>query len=383
VKRAGVVICLCIFLIAPGAFAAQAASSEPAVSMNHAGQKNSRQSDKPSTGNAATETHLPSARPQMASIDEQVRALAADLDLGEEQRAKLKSILQAQQEFVQAVIYDRSISQEERLSKFHSLNETLILKIRSLLNQAQSKKFDQKIGKRGYDEARDDHKSAVSKAFNSADVSVPALATDLRPATYKFQVKFDNGGQQRTMNLSTTIREENLSWTVTDVLDAQNGQVTDMSTLEKGNLILRKRSLTQGSVSVNLAFTNKNASGSLSISGVQQPISADLAGPLFADSAGWEEVVACLPLSVGYTTSFRNFDLQEHSAKLMQLKVAALERVTVPAGTFDAFRVELTPADGGPERSTVWISNASREPVKVFAVLGAAGRATMSAELAP
>ena len=42
--------------------------------------------------------------------------------------------------------------------------------------------------------------------------------------------------------------------------------------------------------------------------------------------------------------------------KLMQLKVSGQESVTVPAGTFDAFRVEVTPADGGAEKTTLWIA---------------------------
>ncbi len=79
--------------------------------------------------------------------------------------------------------------------------------------------------------------------------------------------------------------------------------------------------------------------------------------------------------------SFRNFDLQKRRPKLMQLKVAGVERVAVPAGTFDAFKVDLTPTDGGPEKSTVWIAIGSRKPVKAFAVLGSMGRATMNAEL--
>ena len=44
--------------------------------------------------------------------------------------------------------------------------------------------------------------------------------------------------------------------------------------------------------------------------------------------------IACLPLTEGYTTSYRNFDVQTQKAKLLQLTVAGVESVTVPAGTF-------------------------------------------------
>jgi hypothetical protein len=324
-------------------------------------------------------------RPPMANVEDQVKALATALNLTEEQQTKLKIILQFQQQQAQAVIYDRSLSQEERMDKFHSLNEALVSKIRYLLTDDQGKKFDLMTGrKNGNTEANNievDRKSVVPGKTATANVPIPRLAVDLRAASYKFQVIFDNGGQQQSMTLSTTIRESKGAWIATDVVDEPNGQATDVSTLEKGSLILKKRSLKQGPVSVDIEFSGNKAEGNLSINGVQQPIAADLGGPLFADSAGWEEAIACLPLAVGYTTSFRNFDLQNHRSKLIQLRVTGIETVTVPAGTFESFRVELAPTDGGPEKSTVWIANDSRIPVKVFAVVGSTGRATMNAEL--
>jgi hypothetical protein len=64
-------------------------------------------------------------------------------------------------------------------------------------------------------------------------------------------------------------------------------------------------------------------------------------------------VIGCLPLANGYSSAYRNFDVQKRKVKLMQLKVAGSESVTVPAGTFDAFQVELSSADGGLDKSTV------------------------------
>ena len=39
----------------------------------------------------------------------------------------------------------------------------------------------------------------------------------------------------------------------------------------------------------------------------------------------------------------------------------------MPAGTFDSYKVELTSADGGPNKETVWIAKDSRTPVKASA----------------
>jgi hypothetical protein len=373
-KRIKVIICTCACMLV--VVGREPLSAAGASQIDRA----SSQSDHRPVGTNGAETP-PSSQPPMASIDDQVKVLAADFNLTADQQAKVRAILQLQQQEARAVIFDRSLSQEQRMEKFRSLNEVLISKVRNLLTDDQKKTFDQRIGEKNLESGEITAKSAPVKNIDITNAPIPKLRTDLHPGSYKFQVKFDNGGVQQSMNLVTTIREEAGDWTATDIVDAPNGQSTDVSTLEKNTLILKKRSLKQGPVSVNLDFNSDKAEGSLSINGVQQPITADLGGPLFADSAGWEEVVACLPLALGYTATFRNFDLQKHTPKLVQLKVTGMETVTVPAGTFESFRVELAPIEGGLEKSTVWISSDSRLPVKVFAVLGSTGRATMNAEL--
>jgi len=285
-------------------------------------------------------------------------------------------LLEDQQRKVQAIVSDQSLSQKERMARFSSLGASLEANIRGLLAGEQKKRFDQ-LNSRGAVATIHDEK--LPSSGNSG--SVPKLATDLHPGTYKYRVQFDNDGQNTVMNLSTTITADRAGWLVTDLLDSPRGQVTDKSTLDRNSLVLLKRNLVQGNVALNIDFSNSRALGGLSINGVQQQISVDLGGPLFADAAGWEDVIACLPLAPGYTTTFRNFDLQKQAPKMRQLKVAGVERVAVPAGSFEAYRVEVTSLDGGPEKSTIWISLDSRKPVKVFAVVGATGRANTTAEL--
>ena len=302
--------------------------------------------------------------------------LARDLNLTPSQQQSIRMLLEEQQRKVRAVVSDRSLSQEERMNRFSSLGASLEADIRGVLDDGQKKRFDQ-INNRKSVPAIHDEK--LSSSGNTGPV--PKLASHLHPETYKYRVQFDNDGVNTTVGLSTTVSADRAGWIVTDLLDTPRGQVIDKSTLEKNSLALLKRNLTQGSVSLNLDFRNDRALGDLNINGIPQHISVDLGGPLFADAAGWEEVIACLPLAPGYTTTIRNFDLQKQAPKMMQLKIAGVERVAVQAGAFEAYRVEVTSLDGGPQNSTVWISLDSRKPVKISAVLGATGRATMTAEL--
>jgi hypothetical protein len=55
----------------------------------------------------------------------------------------------------------------------------------------------------------------------------------------------------------------------------------------------------------------------------------------------------------------------------------------VPAGTFDAFIVEISSADGGGDKETLWIDRDSHKPVKESAVAASMGGAVITQELMP
>jgi dipeptidyl aminopeptidase/acylaminoacyl peptidase len=223
----------------------------------------------------------------------------------------------------------------------------------------------------------------LAKKVDASSVSAPKTARDLEAGTYKYQAKIEMGGQQVALSVSTTIAEDGGSWIATDVIDTPQGAVTEVSTLEKGTLIARKLSLKQGPVSVDVNFSGGKADGTMNMNGKDQPISVDLGGPLFADAAGAKQSISCLPLAKGFSATYRNFDVLKQKVKLMQLNVSGVESVTVPAGTFDAYKVDITSADGGDDKETLWIAKDSHKPVKQSAVLASMGGAILTQELIP
>ena len=221
----------------------------------------------------------------------------------------------------------------------------------------------------------------LAKKVDASSVGVPKLAMDLQPGTLKYQAKIEAGGQQMSLTISTTIAEDGGAWTATDVMETPNGTATEISTIEKGSLIERKLNAKQGPVAVDLNFAGDKAVGNMSMNGKDQPISVDLGGPLFADAAASKQSISCLPLAEGYTTTYRNFDVQKQKVKLMQLKVSGIDKITVPAGTFDAYKVEISSADGGDDKETIWVAKDSHKAVKESAVLTSMGGATLTEEL--
>jgi hypothetical protein len=53
------------------------------------------------------------------------------------------------------------------------------------------------------------------------------------------------------------------------------------------------------------------------------------------------------------------------------------EKVQVPAGTFNAFRVEISSADGGADKKTLWIAGETHKLVKATAVVASMGQVSI------
>lgn len=222
----------------------------------------------------------------------------------------------------------------------------------------------------------------VKKKVDAAAVGTPKPAVDLRPGTQNYTARIEAGGQTIPLTVTTEIKEENGAWVVTETAKiAMMGNVIDQVTLEKGSLTVTKRSVVQGPLKIDLEFKDNKASGSMSMNGQPKPVAADLGGALFADGAGAHDVMASLPLAEGYTATFRNFDVRTQKVKLMQLKVVGIEKVTVPAGTFDAFKLEVVSAEGEPGQTTCWIDKETRKVLKVNATLPQMSGAVIIAEL--
>jgi dipeptidyl aminopeptidase/acylaminoacyl peptidase len=217
----------------------------------------------------------------------------------------------------------------------------------------------------------------------SATTEVPKPAVDLRPGTHNYKASFAVSGQTIPLTIKSEIKEENGAWTVTDTAQFPQGPVIDVTTIEKGSLLLKRRVINQGPIVIELNVTANKLSGTTNMSGKSTPIDVDPGGALFADGAGAFDVLASLPLADGYSLSFRNFDPQKLKPQIKQLKVVGAESVTVPAGTFDAYKLEIVAADNDADKQTIWIDKGTRKVVKISAVMPSLNGAIFSSELIP
>ena len=211
--------------------------------------------------------------------------------------------------------------------------------------------------------------------------SDPKPAVDLTAGASNRKATIAMGSTNIPLTMKTEIKEQGNSWILTETAQTPQGELSDVSTVDKGTLQLTHRTINQGPVVIDIDFKGNKAKGTMTMNGQSQPIDADLGGAIFADGGGAFEVMAALPLAPGYAVNFRNFDVQKQKAQLKQLKVVGAESVTVPGGTFDTYKVEIVSADNEAEKMTVWIAKDSRKVVKISAVLTALNGAILTSEL--
>ena len=213
--------------------------------------------------------------------------------------------------------------------------------------------------------------------------ALPKPAVDLQSGTANYKASIAAGSQTIPLTIKREIKDENGAWTVNEIALTPQGEIADTSTIEKGTLLLKRRLIKQGPMTIDLDVKPDKVSGSMTMNGEAKPIDAATGGTLFADGAGTYDVIAALPLADGYSLSFRNFDVMKQKPQMKQLKVIGTESVTVPAGTFDAYKVEIVSADNDADKQTVWIAKDTRKVVKIAAVLTSLGGAVLTSELAP
>ena len=221
----------------------------------------------------------------------------------------------------------------------------------------------------------------LPKKVEPVAAGAPKPTMDLHAGTADYAASINIGGQTIPLTVKSETKEDSGAWVVTETVGTPQGEIVDTSTREKGSLVLKHRVYSASGVVFELDFKDNKASGTMTMNGQSKPIAVDLGGALFGDGAGDLDVLARLPLAEGFALSFRTVDLEKQQLKIKNLRVVGVESVTVPAGTFDAFKIEITAADNEADKTTVWIVKDSRQVAKVSSVLTQLNGAILTSEL--
>lgn len=223
----------------------------------------------------------------------------------------------------------------------------------------------------------------LARKVDSSSVGAPKPVAPLPVGTFNYPSKIEMAGQSIPISYKREIKQEGDTWVVSDTVGTPMGEGNAVSVLDKDTLILRSRKDKQGPMELEVAVANGKATGKVAGMGEPKSLDVPLGGPLFADGAGAPQVLALLALADGYETTYRNLDPMKGKETLHKLKVTGSEQVAVPAGSFDAWKLEVASADGEPGSQTIWVDKASRKVVKVSQVLPQMNGAVLTSELAP
>lgn len=221
----------------------------------------------------------------------------------------------------------------------------------------------------------------LTKKADAASVTVPKPVAQPVAGTFTFAGTLALGPKSMPISMVRTVKEEAGCWVVSNATKLPMGEMTDSTTMAKDTLAPMKSQVKQGPVTIEMAFDGSKVTGSTVMGGEPKPFSLDAGGGVYADGSGSQEALACLPLAEGYVVIFRNVDLQKQKVQLKRAKVLAQEDVQVPAGTFKAWKVELTSADGDPGSTNLWVDTATRKVLKTVATLPQMGGAVLTLEL--
>jgi dienelactone hydrolase len=221
----------------------------------------------------------------------------------------------------------------------------------------------------------------LTKPVDATSATMPTPSQPLETAPANYAITIALGAQSIKLESSNTVTDAGGTLTVTETMKTPQGEASDVSVIDKRTLAVQSREMKQGPMSVSVSFAGPKATGRAVMGGPAQTIDVDMGGPLFADGPAAFRSIAALPLKEGYTLTFRNFDVMKQKSALKQLTVGGMEDVTVPAGAFKAWKVEVKPADGSAGNQTVWVDSTSRRIVKVTATLPEMGGAVATLEL--
>lgn len=196
------------------------------------------------------------------------------------------------------------------------------------------------------------------KAMTAA---LPAVDSGMaKPMTLTYKATIVMTGREIPMDITTKYEKGTeggvpVWWSISSQ-QGPMGAAADTFMLDQKTLLPIRRMATQGPAVVNLEYTDSAIKGSINMGGNEIPVNAELPAPVFGEDAALMLAIESMPLEKGYKTTLRVFDLMMMKAKPMLLKVTGIETVTVPAGSYDAYKLELKPLGDEPGGGTIFIS---------------------------
>ena len=217
---------------------------------------------------------------------------------------------------------------------------------------------------------------------------LPAVDTSIfKPSKLKYKAAASTQGQVMDIDISVDLSrakiDEREVWCLVTEQSSPQGTAFDTFMVDLDSVLPVYRGIKQGPAVITVNFTETAIDGNISYGGRDMPVKTELEAPVFGTDAALELAISALPLKTGYKTTYRAFDLMSQSVNPFSLEVTGIENVTVPAGSFETFKIEVRRLDSEPGGGTYYFNTSgSRQMVRSVTQLPAmAGGGTVTTEL--
>lgn len=198
----------------------------------------------------------------------------------------------------------------------------------------------------------------VREATAEASASLEPAVFDgsrLAPVSLGYTTSLAAMGQQLEMEQEVRTEpaehEGQPAWRIVSEGSLMGTAMADEVLVARDDLRPLRRTIRQGPQEIEVTYGDGEVSATV---GAMGEVSADFEGALTVDGALFDVGLGALPLAEGYAARIQLFDLAQARVQPYSVVVTGTEEVTVPAGTFATYVVEIRPDDGGePRRANV------------------------------
>ncbi|QCX40624.1 S9 family peptidase [Aureibaculum algae] len=197
--------------------------------------------------------------------------------------------------------------------------------------------------------------------------TLPALSDDLKASTNQYDVTIEVQGQNIPMQLTREVKKEGTQWVIKDASTSAIGNSEDVVYLE--NMTPVKRVITQGGQTFEINYTKDTIS--LTMMGKTKDMPVE--GAYLTNGAGYDMLVARLPLADGYETSFYSLDVMSQKLNTMKLEVTGKEN--------NQWKVVISNVENDKDSTTMLIDVDKKAASQIEQVVPAMGNAKITTKL--
>ena len=219
-----------------------------------------------------------------------------------------------------------------------------------------------------------------------APLALENAAARLKPASWTYASTLTTNAQSqgfgaRTISIAPAKFRGADAWLIVDAQQSPVAKAADSLYLGRADLASVRRvthiAAPMGEILLSMDFTADSVKGELTASGQKQPLAmANTRGAVVGDAVVLA-ILSALPLAEGWRAELPVLNPQVRGTVPLTLSVSGSEKVTVPAGSFDAWVLH---AASGPTTATYYVAKGG-PVVKVVATLPQLGGATVETVL--